>query len=303
VTAPPFRKDNTMRRPAILLLLASFVVPALAQQETQLLIPINTADGKRANVTASDLTITEGGQPVKILKIEPKDSPVRVTLALENSRGLSQDFVQVRNGAKAFVNALPANVEVTLWSTAPVARTAVKATTDRAVLIKGIDSLSPDSGPGRFIESLVDWVRSVDKDKDKGNYTPVLVTVGSTFGEESVREDDVKSAMNKLPALGAKVHGIIYNAKTNQGGSADAQLSIGQVATERTGGKWEVVATPQRIAAALPELGAEIAKLQTGGQFLLTVQRPTDAPRLGAISVSTPPGVTIGKITLVQPKK
>jgi hypothetical protein len=99
------------------------------------------------------------------------------------------------------------------------------------------------------------------------------------------------------------VHAILYNAKTNAGGAAEAQINIGESATQRTGGKWEIVANTQRIEAALPELGAEVAKLATGGQYLVTVQRPAGAPaRLGGIALDVPAGVTVGRITLVQKK-
>jgi len=64
------------------------------------------------------------------------------------------------------------------------------------------------------------------------------------------------------------------------------------------------VANGQRIEAALPELGAMVAKMQAGGQYLVTVQRPAGAgPRLGAVGMTAPTGITIGKISLVQPKK
>jgi hypothetical protein len=294
-----------MRRSAVLFLLVSFAIPLLAQQESQLLIPLTTPDGKRApNIGVGDLTISEDGKPVKILKIEPNDTPIRVTLSLDNGRGLSQDFVLIRNGAKGFINAWPESMEVTLVSTAPQPRTVVKSTKDRAALLKGIDAIAPATGPGSFIDSITEWVFRIDKDKEKGTYTPVLVALGSTFGEEYVKESDVKEAMNKLPTLGGTVHVLMYNAKAQQGGSSDAQLAVGQGATDRTKGKWEVVANGQRIEAALPELGALVAKMQAGGQYLVTVQRAAGAPpRLGAVGMTAPTGITIGKISLVQPKK
>jgi len=86
-----------MRRMAIVIVLGSLVTPLLAQQESQLLIPLTTPDGKRApNVGVGDLTISEDGKPVKILKIEPSDTPIRVTLSLDNGRGLCEFHNHVR---------------------------------------------------------------------------------------------------------------------------------------------------------------------------------------------------------------
>jgi hypothetical protein len=295
-----------MRHLAILVLLASFVPPVYAQTaQAQLLVPLTTEDGKRApNLTPADVKVAESGKLLKVLKVEARDSPVRVTLQIENSRGLSDNFVLIRQGAKAFINAMPAGVQITLVNTAPVARTVVKPTSDHAELLKGIDAISPDSGPGRFIESLVEWVERVDKDKDK-SYTPVLVTLGATFGDEQVRDSDIKNAMNKLPTLGAKVYGIMYNNQSNQGGTADAQISIGKQATQRTGGRWELVSNVQGMAAALPEYGAEVAKLQVGGQYLLSVEWPngTTPPANMALAIEAPSGVTVGRITLLNQRK
>lgn len=297
-----------MRRTATLILLVgliSFARPLHAQVQSQFLLPLSTADGKRATVGPNDLVFAEDGKPIKVLKIEPVDAPVHVTLALENSRGLSDNWVLVRQGAQAFIDAMPPEVEVTLMSTAPQGRIVVKSTTDHAALKKGVDAISADAGAGRFIESFVDWSDRIDKDKDKSKYTPVLVTLGSTYGEEMVRESDVKKAVDRLPVLNATVHVIMVNAKTNQGGSADAQIAVAQNITSRTRGKLEMISTYLRLAPALTEMGAEVAKMQTGGQYLVTVERPDGSPtnRIGALAVTAPAGVTVGRITMVAPKK
>ena len=297
-----------MRRTASLLLLVGLVglaLPLHAQVESQFLIPLSTADGKRATVGQNDLVFAEDGKAVKVLKIEPVDAPVRVTLALENSRGLSDNWVLVRQGAQAFIDLMPPEVEVTLMSTAPQARVVVKSTTDHAALKKGIDAISSDAGAGRFIESFVDWSDRIDKDKDKSKFTPVLVTLGSTFGEEMVRESDVKKAVDRLPVLNATVHVILYNAKSNQGGSSDAQIAVAQNITGRTRGKYEMIGSYLQVGPALAEIGGDVAKMQTGGQYLVTVERPAGSPtnRIGSLAVTAPAGVTVGRISMVAPKK
>jgi hypothetical protein len=223
---------------------------------------------------------------------------VKVTLALENSRALSDQLVLERMGAKDFVNALPDGMEVTIVSTAPVPRV-VKTTTDRAAMIKAIDAVTPDSSSGRFLEAYMDWVKRVDKDKNKGAYMPVLVLVGSTYGEELVNLKDLNAAMDRLPTLGATVYSLLMSAKTLHGSAADAQFTVGQDSARMTNGKFEEVFNVQRIQAALGELGAQVAKLQTGGggAYVVTVQRAGGAPaQMGPLSLSAPEGVTIGQI-------
>jgi hypothetical protein len=296
-----------MRRTAFLLLLvglAGLAIPLHAQVESQFLIPLSTPDGKRAVIGPNDLAFAEDGKALKVLKVEPRDAPLHVTLALDNSRGLADNFVMVREGAKAFIDAMPPEVEVALVSTAPQGRIVVKSTTDHTALKKGVDAIAADAGAPRFIESFVDWSDRIDKDKDKNKFTPVLVILGSTFGEEMVRENDVKKAVDRLPVLNATVHVIMFNAKTNQGGSSDAQIAVAENITSRTRGKLEQIGTYLRLAPALSEMGTEVAKMQTGGQYLVTVERPAGSPknRLGALGVTAPAGIIVGRISMVAPK-
>jgi hypothetical protein len=74
--------------------------------------------------------------------------------------------------------------------------------------------------------------------------------------------------------------------------------------SERTRGRFEVFSAAQRIATLLPEVGAEIAKVQSGSQFMVTIARPAGATgRLGPLSLSPPSGVKVGKITRMEARK
>jgi hypothetical protein len=294
-----------MRQTAVVLLFALVVTPVFAQTQTQLVVPLTTADGKRApNIKPADLSIAENEKPLEIVKVEPLDLPVRVTLAIENSRAMSNQLVLIRSGAKAFVNALPEGMEFTLLTTAPQPRILLKPTKDKALMLKSIDNISPEGAPGRFLETFMEWVKRIDKDKEKGMYTPVLVLTGSTYGEEFVYDKDVNDALDRLPSLGGRVYSLLMSAKTSIGAAADVQASVGKQSAQMTNGKYEEVFNVQRIQAALPEIGAEVAKLQSGGSYLITVVRPANAPpRLGPLSLSAPDGVTFGKISMVPPKK
>jgi hypothetical protein len=110
--------------------------------------------------------------------------------------------------------------------------------------------------------------------------------------------------MDSLTTLGATVHSLLMSAKTSTGAAAEMQASVGQQAARMTNGKYEEVFNVQRVRAALPELGADVAKLQTGGAYLVTVVRPAGAtPRLGPLSLSGPDGTKFGRISVVPPKK
>jgi hypothetical protein len=63
-------------------------------------------------LTPEDLKVAENGVEGKIVKIEPIDWPVKVQLLIDNGTGMEQGLVQIRNGVKGFVEALPDGIEM-----------------------------------------------------------------------------------------------------------------------------------------------------------------------------------------------
>src|SRR5262245_19270804 len=67
-----------------------------------------------ASLAPEDLKIAENGVEGKIVKVEPIDWPIKVQLLVDNGTGMEQALVQIRNGVKGFVEALPAGIEMSL---------------------------------------------------------------------------------------------------------------------------------------------------------------------------------------------
>ena len=65
--------------------------------------------------------MAENGVEGKIVKIEPIDWPIKVQLLIDNGRHESA-LVQIRNGVKGFVEAMPDGIEMSLVTTAPQPR-------------------------------------------------------------------------------------------------------------------------------------------------------------------------------------
>lgn len=296
-----------MRKVVACFALVLFALPLQAQQQGQFLVVLTGADGQPlTSINPADLSVNEGEKAAKVLKVEPSNFPTRVTLAVENARGLADVLVQLRNGAKGFVNALPDGTEMMLVSTAPQPRIVVKMTKNKNDVLKAIDQLAPESSSGRFVEAVTEQIERWDKDKDRGLYTPIMVVMGSTIGEEQVRETWVNDAMSKLGTIaGATIHSLMYNAPISSTGSGgDFQMRMAQNFSEKTRGRHEVFSSAQRIATLLPEVAADVAKVQAGGQFLLTIERPQGATgRIGPLSISPPSGVKVGKITRIEARK
>jgi hypothetical protein len=260
-----------------------------AQNSKQIQVFASILDGSGApakTVEAGDLKLTENGADAKVTKVEAVNWPVKLQILLDNGAGLGSSNVQhLKNGVKALVDAMPDNLEVTMVSTAPQPRFLAKPTTDRALVQKGLDLLAPDTGAGRFVESLAEATQRIEKDKT--DYFPVIISVGTTSGDTQVRESDVERMMKRLEARPTTVHVILFNAGTGSSGGGN-QTQIGISVTKYTGGKFENINSPTRIAPLLTEWGKEVATMvqRQSNQFRVTADRPAGASGdIGKISM------------------
>jgi len=290
-----------MRRATWIALGTAFVVVgsavAWAQQPFVFFASIaDSAGAPVASLAPDDLKIVENGVEGKIVKIEPIDWPIRLQLLVDNGTGMGEALVQMRNGLKGLAMAIPEGIEMSLITTAPQPRTVVKPTTDRQAIMQGIDRITPDGGAARFVEALNEAAARVDK--EKGNYFPVVVIVGSTTAEGSqVMERDVQRMLQRFSDRAATVHVIMVNlgARSESSFSGANQTNIGIAVAKQTGGRYEAIAASTRIATLLPEIGEQVAKshARQSHQFRITFQRPGSASgAIGEIGMASRQGTT-----------
>jgi hypothetical protein len=274
-------------------MLVAAVAVVRGQETTQFLMPMfDTSDAPVASFEPADLTVFEDGKEAKVLKVEPRDQPTRVTLALDNGRGMAESLVHLRAAAKEFLTRLPPGAEVALMTTAPQPRTSVRLTKNREEVLKGIDRVAPDSSPGRFIEAL-EYVAD-QWSKQPGDYTPVLVSVGSTYSAELMNQRRVEEAFDRAAKARATVHVVMVKPAAAVEG--DAQLEIGQRIARNTRGRFDEIGSFLQFTV-LSDVAATIAS-GTGRQFLVTLQRPAGATgRLGSLSMSPREGLKPGRVT------
>jgi len=224
------------------------------------------------SLTPADIRVTEDGAPAKVIKVEAIVRLVKVQLLIDNGVGIGPNLSDFRSGVRNLLEALPPNIETTVITTAPQARTLVKATKNRDELLKGVDRLAPDSATGRFIESLGEAIARANKEKD--TFT-VIICAATTSGDGNVLEADMKRVIQPLQGRPIIVHVLLYSGVQSALGG-DIQIEMGQRVTKMTGGRYEYINSMNRYTTLMPELGAEVAKQLTGGtkQFRITAQRP-----------------------------
>ena len=269
----------------------------LAQQEFVLYLSMLDADGNApAALTAEQVMLTEGGQSLNVLKIEKIDWPIKVQVLVDNGAGLgAENLIHIRNGVRDLMKALPPEVEVSLYTTAPQPRVVVRPTTDRLQLLQGADRIAPDTGSGRYIESLNEATQRIERDKSR--HFPVIIAVATGIGDTNVMERDVDQLWRRLNERPTTVHTVLLSGGARSANSVTAanQTQVGLAVQKLTGGRYDNIAAPSRLASLLPEIGAQVAashRRQTR-QFRLVLERPKGrSGPLGAIGGSLPPGYT-----------
>jgi hypothetical protein len=281
----------------LLVALACVTATGLYAQNT-IVFFASVVDDKGAPVStlaADDLKVVENGVEGKIVKVEPIDWPIKVQVLIDNGTGMDTALVQIRNGVKGLVEALPDGIEMSLYTTAPQPRNIVRPTMDKQALVQGADRIVPDSGAPRFIEGLNEAAARVDK--DKGNYFPVVVILGSTTAEgSSFVERDVQRMLQRF-AERSTVHVIMYTtgAQSARSVAGANQAAVGEAVAKNTGGRYDNIAAASRLATLLPEIGAQIAQshARQSHQFRLTFQRPNGASgALGQVGAQVRAGLT-----------
>lgn len=249
-----------------------------------------------ATLQPADINLTEDGLEAKVVNIETVSFPVKLQLLLDNGIGLGSDNIShLRTGVRALLDALPDGLEVTIVATAPQPRFLVRATTDRQLVTKGLALLSPDGSTGRFVESLNEATQRIDRDKTES--ASIIIALATTAGDRFVRDSDVEQLMKRLQLRPTTVHVVLLSApagRTVTGGAN--QTDIGIRVAEISGGRYEAIAAPNRIATLLPELGALVTRAHESQtrQFKITAQRPAGrSGQIGNVSMGARGGLGV----------
>lgn len=270
-----------------------------AQQQIQAFASVVDSSGTPVSgLTPGDFMVTENGAEGKVVSVEPIDWPVRVSIIIDNGVGMGQWLSQVRSGVKGLLNALPDGIETSLSTTAPQPRFVTRATTDRQALLKGADLISPDDGAAMFVQALTEAAARLDK--ETRNYFPVVIILGSTAAEGgAVSERDGRRMLERFSQRAATVHVVLLSTAPRSGqfgGKGANQIYVGMTVAKATGGRYETISAPSRIATLLPEIGEQVARSHAlqSRQYRLTARRPASASGpLAGLSVSTRAGLTL----------
>jgi hypothetical protein len=252
------------------------VAGAGAQQQLRLVAGILDSDGQPpAELSVDDLVVMEDGEEARVTAVDLVTRGVKVQIVVDNGLGLGQDgMLHLRNGVVGLIKSLPEGMEATLVTTAPQARFLARPTTNREQLLQAAGRLTPDSSPGRFIEGLGEALQRAER--DGGDHVHVIIMAATTAGERDTRSSDIQQILTRARLGHASLHLALLDSGFASSSGGVTQQEVGQAVTSMTGGRYEYIAAPGRLATLLPELGAHLAEASAalGNQFRITIERP-----------------------------
>ena len=284
---------------AAIILTTILLVPglALAQKQITLLATVTSStDAPGAPVDPARVNVTENGGSLKVLKVESVKRVPKLHLLVDTGVGLGPESVaDLRKGLHGLVDALPEDLWVSVVTTSPQPRFIERGTVGRDKLHKAVDLIAPDSGSGRFAESLFEVTERIERDRDSSN---VVVTLGTLAGDLQQREGDTKKILERVAGGRTQVHVVLFVARVNSTAGGSMQQSLGEAVAKNSGGRFEQINVANRLASLLPEIGAQVAKTTGTGaqQVRITAERPQSGD-LGRLSLAVT-GMTVSQVVL-----
>jgi hypothetical protein len=283
----------------VALLLALAMSPLHAQQAIQVFMSAVDNEGKPiTDLKAEDITIQTDGSECKTSKFESIEWPVKLQLLIDNGPVHTDALRQLREALRLFIKELPTDMEVTLVSFSPAPRAIYKPGTDRTKLLSAVDLIIPDSGAPKFIDALSEAADRVAKDKkdknrEKGNYFPVIMMVGSSGLEGSnARDYQVTKLFKDVQDSSVTVH-VVMQSNPNRStdiASGSNGIEVGIRLTKMTGGRYEAINTETRLSTLLPEYAKQIVKSheRQSHQYRITCQPASKSPQQITLSTLRP---------------
>ena len=206
-------------------------------------------------LTGADVRLEQAGVECAVTSVEPDTDKMKIALMVDTSGPAANSVNPLREGLRDFLDTLPPQHEVGLFTITGQTRRRVDFTTDRDELREEVANLFGESNTGAaLLDGLLEtWNRRFD-DEDPW---PVFVFVIHDGPEvsRSVQDRDFNQFVAELVARGATVHAVLVSTR---GGGLQTQVSINL--TRNTGGIYNAIGTATTLPGALTDLATAMGE-------------------------------------------
>ena len=228
---------------------------AAAAEERQLFMSVLGQSGEPVlDLRAGEVRIQQTGGECKVVSLQPEIDGMRIALLVDNSATAANSLNPLRAGLRAFLEELPPEHEIGLFTIAGQTRQRVGFTTNREALAARVSDLVVERDTGAvLIDGLLEtWNRRFDAEDAWPVF--VLVVHDGPEGSGSVQPRKFNEFVQELIARGAMAHSILVSTT---GGWLQTNVSLDL--TESTGGVYKSLAAPTALTGALTELATTMA--------------------------------------------
>ena len=243
------------------------------------------------DLTPEEFQVSEDGNAAEVVSAEVGTEPMKIALLVDNGRQVSsgQAINPLRDGVAAFIENIPAEHEIGLFTIGGQIHRRVDFTTDRAELLEEAADIHVDNfGSVRFIDGVREtWDRRYDGDEA----WPIFVAVLTDAIEASafMNENRFMSWVDNLRAGGVTVHSVLWRSR----GSGFAwQVATGFAINlaKNTGGRYTQIAAATAFEDSLQQLATDMAAHwdQVSIRYRVIYERPDPAGRNVSVNVTRP---------------
>ena len=124
-----------------------------------------------------------------------------------------------------------------------------------------LTSSRPDTGAGRFVESLNEALQR--NERDKADFFGIIVMLGTTMGDNRVPDRDINQIFERAQKKPTTVHVVMLSTGSQSASGGILQQEVGTRVAQMTNGRYESINAPSRIVTLLPEIGAPDREIQS----------------------------------------
>ena len=286
----PTRRPRPVRTALLAAVIPLLVAAAAPAQEHTLHVAVADAEGNPVpGLTEDDIIVQWDGENLETTEFEPVDWPVRLTVFIDNSNAAVSLVPQAREGLRALMQELPAEMEIAMLTTARQPRWITRHTTDRAELEGNIANISPDTGAApTFIDALVEETDRIHDDDDREYYPVIIMIAGDGADGSRSQQGRVDRMVERMVENMVELHTLLFIGGSGQGSASMASV-IGAQLVPATRGTFERLAASSAIVGQLQALGRDIARKHgfVSSQYRITYRQPRNPSAQPAIGVAT----------------
>ena len=232
---------------------------AIADEGQFFVLALDEAGQPVLDLGQDEIRLFQGDEACRTKSIQVEANGMKIALLVDNSGPASNSLNSLRDGLQGFLEDLPPQHEVGLFTLAGYVRQRVDFTADRQALLEDAASIFAEQNAGAvIIEGLLEtWDRRFE-DEDPWPVF-VLVAYDGPENSRSVRERKINEFTIETMQRGATVHTVLVTTAGGDNFNSETTRLVTLNVTRNTGGVYQSIAAATGVVGVLKQLAATMA--------------------------------------------